>query len=100
MTDARDVAAVAAAVAVTPAAHAGRTYWPTGPELLTYEDVAATLTELLGRPIHYRQVTPAEHRTAMIAAGRAGSRRQLQRPGLWAHRRGRRRVDHRRRENA
>ena len=69
LTDARDVAAVAAAVAVEPAAHAGRTYWPTGPELLTYDDVAATLSELLGRPVQYRRVTPDEHRTAMLTAG-------------------------------
>ena len=69
MTDARDVAAVAAAVAVAPAEHAGRTYWPTGPELLSYDDVATTLTGLLGNPVQYRRVTPDEHRAAMLAAG-------------------------------
>ena len=50
MTDARDVAAVAVEVAVAPVAHAGKTYWPTGPELITYGDIAATLTELLRAP--------------------------------------------------
>ena len=29
--DARDVAAVAAEIAASPAPHAGKTYWPTGP---------------------------------------------------------------------
>jgi uncharacterized protein YbjT (DUF2867 family) len=31
MIDARDVAAAATAVATAPGAHAGRTYWLTGP---------------------------------------------------------------------
>ena len=31
MIDTRDVAAVAAKIAVSPAAHAAKTYWPTGP---------------------------------------------------------------------
>ena len=69
MTDARDVAAVAVEVARAPAAHAGRTYWPTGPGLVTYGDIADTLTELLGHPVEYRRVTPDEHRDAMLAAG-------------------------------
>lgn len=69
MTDARDVAAVAVQIATAPAAHAGRTYWPTGPDLVTYGEVASTLTDLLGHQVEYRQVTPAEHRAAMLAAG-------------------------------
>jgi uncharacterized protein YbjT (DUF2867 family) len=50
MIDARDVAAVAAAIAASPASHAGKTYWPTGPERLSYSDVAAVLSKVLGRP--------------------------------------------------
>jgi len=38
MIDARDVAATAAAVAAAPMEHAGRTYWLTGPALITYTD--------------------------------------------------------------
>lgn len=41
MVDARDVGAVAAEIAASPAAHAARTYWPTGPERLSYADAAA-----------------------------------------------------------
>jgi len=69
MVDARDVAAVAAAVAVSPASHAGRTYWLTGPELLSNYDVATVLSRLLGRTITYRELTFEENRDAMIRAG-------------------------------
>ncbi len=51
--DAHDVAAVAAAVLADPDPHAGRAWTPTGPEALTYDEVAATLTEVLGRPVRY-----------------------------------------------
>ncbi len=57
MVDARDVGEVAAAVAAAPAAHVGRTYWLTGPALITNADVAATLSRLLRRPVTYRQTT-------------------------------------------
>ncbi|MGW4843190.1 hypothetical protein [Nocardia brasiliensis] len=40
-----------------------------GPDLLTYADVAAELTDALGREIEYRRITPGEHRESMIAAG-------------------------------
>jgi uncharacterized protein YbjT (DUF2867 family) len=69
MVDARDVAAVAAHIAVSPAAHAGKTYWLTGPELLSNYDVAAALSKLLGRAIAYRELTFEENKDAMIRAG-------------------------------
>lgn len=69
LIDARDVAAVAAEVAAAPAAHVGKTYWPSGPELLSYSDVAAVLTKVLDRPISYRQRTFEEDKQAMIQAG-------------------------------
>ncbi len=47
MIDARDVAAVAAVIAAAPASHVGKTYWPTGPEQLSYSDVAAVLSKVL-----------------------------------------------------
>ncbi|MFF5079116.1 hypothetical protein ACFY36_18830 [Actinoplanes sp. NPDC000266] len=50
MVDARDVAEVAATVAAAPAGHAGATYRLTGPASLSYDDVAAHLPELTGRP--------------------------------------------------
>jgi uncharacterized protein YbjT (DUF2867 family) len=69
MVDARDVAALAAEIAASPAAHAGKTYWLTGPELISNYDVAAVLSKLLGRTISYRELTFEENRDAMIGAG-------------------------------
>lgn len=69
MVDARDVAAVAASIAASPAPHAGKTYWLTGPELISYGDVAAVLSRLLGRTISYRELTFDEDAGAMIRAG-------------------------------
>ncbi|MCO5969268.1 SDR family oxidoreductase [Actinoallomurus soli] len=69
MVDARDVGATAAAIAAAPGEHAGRAYLLTGPELLTYADVAKELTHALGREIEYRRISPDEHREAMIRAG-------------------------------
>ena len=51
----RDVAAVAA-VALTEPGHAGAHYDVTGPEALSYADVAAKLSAMLGRPISYVDV--------------------------------------------
>ena len=69
MIDTRDVAAVAAAIATSPGEHAGRTYWPTGPELISFPNAAKTLSEVLGRPIAYRPLTFEEEKQGMIAAG-------------------------------
>jgi len=69
MVDARDVAAVAAAIAASPGPHTGRTYHLTGPELITNDDVAAVLSKLLGRAITYRHLSFSEDRDAMIKAG-------------------------------
>lgn len=69
MIDARDVAATAVAVATAPKAHTGRTYRLTGPDLVTYADVAKELSDALGHPVEYRRTSPAEHRTAMIQLG-------------------------------
>jgi uncharacterized protein YbjT (DUF2867 family) len=50
--DARDVAAIAARALVEDG-HEGHAYTPTGPAALTYDEIAAMLTEELGRPIRY-----------------------------------------------
>jgi uncharacterized protein YbjT (DUF2867 family) len=69
MVDARDVGAVAAGIAVSPAPHAGKTYWLTGPELISNYDVAAVFSRLLGRTITYREISFDEDRDTMIRAG-------------------------------
>jgi uncharacterized protein YbjT (DUF2867 family) len=67
--DTRDVAAVAADIAAAPAGHAGKTFLLTGPQLLSYADVAATLSDVLGRPIVFHPRTRAEDAQTMIDAG-------------------------------
>src|ERR1700733_9256998 len=69
MIAARDVAAVAAEIAATPASHAGKTYWLSGPELISHYDVAEVLSKLLGRTITYTELSLDENRDAMIQAG-------------------------------
>ena len=69
LIDARDVAAVAAQIAASPAGHAAKTYWLTGPRLMSNYDVAAALSTLLGRTITYRELTFEENKDAMIRAG-------------------------------
>jgi uncharacterized protein YbjT (DUF2867 family) len=67
--DARDVAAVAAEIAASPAPHAGKTYWPTGPEVLSCPDVAALLSRVLGRQITFHPLTFEDQKRAMIDVG-------------------------------
>lgn len=69
LIDARDVGDVAARIAADPTAHQGATYWLTGPALLSYRDVARTLSEVLGRPITFSARTTSEDEEAMISAG-------------------------------
>jgi uncharacterized protein YbjT (DUF2867 family) len=69
MIDTRDVAAVAAQIATSPTAHAGQTYWLTGPESLPYADAATVLSEVLDRTITFHPLTFDEQKQAMIDAG-------------------------------
>ena len=68
MVDTRDVAAVAA-VALTEPGHAGAHYDVTGPEALSYTDVAARLTSTLGRRISYASASDDAVRQALLGAG-------------------------------
>ncbi|MFS8204362.1 NmrA family NAD(P)-binding protein (plasmid) [Streptomyces sp. CWNU-52B] len=69
LLDARDVAAVAAEIAATPTAHVGKTYWLSGPQSISNDDVAAVLSRLLARTVTYRGLSFEEHKDAMIRAG-------------------------------
>lgn len=53
--DARDVGEVVTRALLDPEHHIGRAWTPTGEESLTWFEVAAVLTEVLGRPITYRR---------------------------------------------
>ncbi len=48
-----DIAAVVAEILARPDGHAGKTYRPTGPELLSPYDMAAMLTRVLGHRVRY-----------------------------------------------
>jgi NAD(P)H dehydrogenase (quinone) len=51
-----DIAAVAAALLVDPGPHLGRSYRPTGPQLLSTGEFAEILSGILGRTVRYRDV--------------------------------------------
>jgi uncharacterized protein YbjT (DUF2867 family) len=66
--DVRDIGAVVAKV-LTSGGHAGKTYTLTGPELLTYHDVAAKISALVGRPVRYIDITQEQLRQSLREAG-------------------------------
>jgi len=66
--DARDIADVTAK-ALTTEGHQGKAYGLTGEEALSGDDIAALLTQTLGRDITRRAVAPDEARANMIASG-------------------------------
>src|SRR6185503_5945178 len=66
--DARDVGAVAAA-ALTTSGHEGKSYDVTGPEALSFDEMADKLSAALGRTITYEAVSNDEYARETIAAG-------------------------------
>lgn len=68
MVDVSDIAAVAAA-ALTEDGHEGKTYTLTGPEALSYDEMAATLSEATGRQITHIRVPPEALIQGMTGAG-------------------------------
>ena len=57
--DVDDIADVVLA-SLTEAGHTGQLYEVTGPELLSFAQLAARFTELLGTPVQFVQVTPEQ----------------------------------------
>ena len=55
--DTRDIGAAAATVFADPEPHRGNGYTLTGPRAVTFEEVAAILTDTAGRTITYQQAT-------------------------------------------
>jgi uncharacterized protein YbjT (DUF2867 family) len=68
LADVRDIAAVAAAT-LTERGHESKTYEITGPQALSYPDIAAVFSKVLGRPIQYVDVPPAAAKDGMIKSG-------------------------------
>ena len=52
-----DIARVAVAALIDPAAHAGQHYRPTGPDLMSPDDIAAAMGRALGRKVRYMNVS-------------------------------------------
>lgn len=66
--DVRDIAAVAAVV-LSSNGHEGQTYEITGPEALSFEEVADQFSIALGRPVRYVRTSFEESREHMIESG-------------------------------
>ncbi len=76
--DVRDLGDVAAQVFADPAAHLHRAYHLTGPEAVTFHEVAAILTEVLGRPIRYEPATVSGYLAHLGRQGLPVSKRIVQ----------------------
>ena len=66
--DVRDIAAVAVK-ALTEPTHAGQAYTLTGPEALTYGELAQKLSVVLGRSISHISLPPEDLKHGMLAEG-------------------------------
>ena len=64
-----DIAKVAGAVIADPSPHIGKTYRPTGPTLVTAQDVAETFGRVLGRKVIHRDISYNLFQKAALAQG-------------------------------
>jgi uncharacterized protein YbjT (DUF2867 family) len=67
--DALDIAEVAVETLLYPADHAGAAYSLTGPEALTFGDVATTIAAVIRRPVTYQDIDQEAWINGAIAAG-------------------------------
>jgi len=68
LVDARDIAAVAAAV-LTEDGHEGESYVVTGSDSLSHSEIAARIGAAIGKPVAYVQVPADAARQAMVQGG-------------------------------
>jgi len=68
LIDVRDTGAVGARILIDPTPHAGKTYELTG-KLATHGAFAEVFSSVLGRPIAYVAITPAQAEQGMKARG-------------------------------
>jgi uncharacterized protein YbjT (DUF2867 family) len=66
--DIDDIAKVAYAVLTTPG-HEGKTYPMTGPEALTMTEAARHISDAIGKPVSYRDVSSDDKQRAWLEAG-------------------------------
>ena len=64
-----DIAAVSVAALIDPATHAGKVYRPTGPQLLSPNQIAAVMGKVLGRKVKYLDTSEAMMLKALKAQG-------------------------------
>lgn len=69
----RDVAATAAALLLDDSWTGQDDIALPGPEDLSPDDMAGTMSEVLGRPIAYRQIPAEAHRSQMLGHGMSGA---------------------------
>ncbi len=68
MIDYRDIAALAAKC-VTETGHEGQIYNLSGPETISMQDIAASLSRAVGTPIRYNDISAEEFQRYLIAMG-------------------------------
>ena len=66
--DVRDIAAVAARL-LTEKGHEGKVYDLSGPEALTYSEIAEKLSAAIGKRISYMSLSDADFKKAMVGSG-------------------------------
>ncbi len=52
-----DIASVSVGALIDPGTHAGKVYRPTGPELLSPNEIASVMGDVLGRKVSYRDIS-------------------------------------------
>ncbi len=70
--DVRDIAAVATKVLMEPG-HDSHAYTLTGPEALSYDQLASELSIVLGRQISHISLSPSQMKVGLLAAGLSGA---------------------------
>jgi uncharacterized protein YbjT (DUF2867 family) len=68
LVDVRDIAAVAEH-ALTESGHEGNVYTITGPQALTHAEIATQLSETLGKPVHFIDISPDRMRETLLSFG-------------------------------
>jgi uncharacterized protein YbjT (DUF2867 family) len=66
--DARDIARVAARVLIEPG-YTGKAFDLTGPEVISWEDAAKILSDVLDRTIRYARISDEDLRQSLLAEG-------------------------------
>jgi uncharacterized protein YbjT (DUF2867 family) len=66
--DVGDIAKIAFAL-LTQGNYQGRAFEITGPEALSMAEIAAAISEAIGKPVRYQSISPEERRRGMVAAG-------------------------------